>query len=433
MVKGKLNFTLQNVKTKRNTNMNMNMIVGNNKNNNQVKPMLNLDSKKTTNSEHFKKKTIYYIYRKEVEVINTIKHYNDSFKKFSKFNFEYLDIFELVKLVKHNNILPINKCIIIFTYTVLHIYKEKILLNYFKNCNSIKIAFIQDDYYDINYISNFINYTNIHHIFTVLDKDDDIKKVYKSINFNNVKINKCLTGYINNNNNNSYKKIKDKKIDIFYRGKKLSPIYGELGYLKYKIGHEIYRYIKNNNIQLNINISSNQKDRIYGNLWEKILSNSKTTLATPSGSNVLNYDNILINRIKSKFNLKSGLILNENQDPNVIFKSVNEFNIKEELNLEVVSPKMFEAVQFGTVLIMYEGKYSNIFIANKHYIPLKRDHSNISEVINKIKDDNYLQKIADNAYNDIILSNKYTYQSFIKYVDHVIDKNYYNISKNLIK
>jgi hypothetical protein len=156
-------------------------------------------------------------------------------------------------------------------------------------------------------------------------------------------------------------------------------------------------------------------------------------LATPSGCNVLNYDNVLRNRIKSKFNLNHEGILNENQDPNVIFKSVNEFNIKEELNLEVVSPKMFEAVQFGTVLIMYEGKYSNIFIANKHYIPLKRDHSNISEVINKIKDDNYLQKIADNAYNDIILSNKYTYQSFIKYVDHVIDKNYYNISKNLIK
>ena len=95
----------------------------------------------------------------------------------------------------------------------------------------------------------------------------------------------------------------------------------------------------------------------------------------------------------------------------------------ESLNLEVISPKMFEAIMLGTVLVMYEGNYSNIFLSNIHYISLKRDHSNIEEVILKIKDDEYLQNMANRTYKDIVESGKYSYKTFINSVGNILDDN----------
>ena len=88
-----------------------------------------------------------------------------------------------------------------------------------------------------------------------------------------------------------------------------------------------------------------------------------------------------------------------------------------------VSPKMFEAIKLGTVLIMYEGEYKGIFKPNIHYIELKKDHSNIEDVVEKIKDDDYLQNMSERAYKDIIKNGNYNYKDFIEYFDKVIKEN----------
>ena len=53
----------------------------------------------------------------------------------------------------------------------------------------------------------------------------------------------------------------------------------------------------------------------------------------------------------------------------------------------------------------------------------KKDYSNIHDVINKIKDDNFLQKMSDRTYNDTIKSGLYSYKilfkSLIKKKTHV--------------
>ena len=47
---------------------------------------------------------------------------------------------------------------------------------------------------------------------------------------------------------------------------------------------------------------------------------------------------------------------------------------------------MFEAIISGTVLIMTEGDssfYSGVLKPNKHYIPLNKNYSNITDICNK--------------------------------------------------
>mgnify|MGYP001372677976 FL=1 len=65
-------------------------------------------------------------------------------------------------------------------------------------------------------------------------------------------------------------------------------------------------------------------------------------------------------------------------------------------------------------MILFEGKYQSIVEPGKHYIELKKDFSNIDEVIEKAQDPFVYQRITDRAYNDLILSGKYSYRLFVE-------------------
>ena len=84
------------------------------------------------------------------------------------------------------------------------------------------------------------------------------------------------------------------------------------------------------------------------------------------------------------------------------------------------SPRIFEAITLKSALILFEGKYSGVIKPFIHFIPLKKDFSNIDNVFDKLKDDNYLQLMVDRAFKDVILSGLYTYSSFINNYDKQI-------------
>jgi hypothetical protein len=204
---------------------------------------------------------------------------------------------------------------------------------------------------------------------------------------------------------------------MFYRGKTLNYIYGELGQDKLNIGIKMKKICEQYNISNDIEWDDDK--RIYTEKWLEYLSNAKVTLGTLTGSNVLNYD---YNKRDEIIKWLGNIILPVDDNSEFSYNNAKiKFDIKEQLNVEQISPKIFEAISVGTVLLMYEGNYGYILKPDIHYISLKKDYSNIEDVIKKIKDDEYLQNMADRAYNDIILSNKYSYEKFIKYVDEIID------------
>lgn len=96
-----------------------------------------------------------------------------------------------------------------------------------------------------------------------------------------------------------------------------------------------------------------------------------------------------------------------------------------------ISPRIFEAIENKTLLVLSEGEYSGVIKAGKHYFPLKKDLSNLNEMIKLLKDNNNIQKIVDNAYVDIIDSNKYGYKSYVKKIEkEILDLNFSSKIKN---
>ena len=92
------------------------------------------------------------------------------------------------------------------------------------------------------------------------------------------------------------------------------------------------------------------------------------------------------------------------------------------LQIQVISPRCFEAAALKTVMVLYPGTYSDILIKDKHYIELKKDFSNFNQVHEKLKDIDFLNKISLQAKKDLVDSGKYTYAKFIEKFEDLIEQ-----------
>ena len=90
--------------------------------------------------------------------------------------------------------------------------------------------------------------------------------------------------------------------------------------------------------------------------------------------------------------------------PFASFEEVPPKYLKEDgkIDLQVISPRCFEAAALGTVMVMYPGEYSGLLKPGVHYISLEKDFSNFDDVIGKIKNHAYLEEISLNAHLDLV-------------------------------
>ena len=72
-------------------------------------------------------------------------------------------------------------------------------------------------------------------------------------------------------------------------------------------------------------------------------------------------------------------------------------------------------------MVLFEGEYSNVLEPGRHFVVLKKDYSNFEEVVEKIKDHEYLQKMADRTYQEVALNPRWSYREFIRVIDQAID------------
>jgi hypothetical protein len=347
---------------------------------------------------------------------NTIIDHVASFRKYSRNNFFFFD-----PLARNKPIwLNMNR----FDIVILH-YSIYILGNNYINetwrdaiasCSAVKMQFIQDEYRTINAFHERMMELGINVLFTCVP-DEEIEKVYPSEKLKGLtKINN-LTGYVPE----YYAKrkpdfsMKHRQIDVGYRGRGYGGLFwfGELFQEKVWIGEYFLQHVKNFN--LHCDISSQEKDRIYGKNWLRFMKNCKCMLGTESGASVFDFTGEIEKNVTEYCS----------KNPNATFSEVKElfFNDADGLiRLNQISPRAFESIGCGTCQILYEGGYSGILKPDIHYIELKKDFSNIEDVVARIRDGSFLNKLAERAYKDIVASGNYSYPSFIQFFDKKVDE-----------
>jgi hypothetical protein len=280
--------------------------------------------------------------------------------------------------------------------------------------DGLKALFIQDEYRFVEKTRESIRQLGITLVFTCVPSAE-IPGIYPPEKLSNVSFVNVLTAYVP-----AWLTVypavplSERKIDVGYRGRDYSAWHGRAGREKVDIGK---RFLKDGRrAGLRCNIRWRERDRLYGAQWRTFLQNCRATLAVESGASVIDFEGRIGPRVETFEKLlgKAGK-----------YDLVRErFFVGQEdrFDLSQISARVFEAIAIRTLLIMYEGGYSGVLTPWVHYLPLKKDHSNMAEIVGVLRDDIRVGEIIANAFADIAMNDRWSYVTFVASFDGYVEK-----------
>lgn len=270
-----------------------------------------------------------------------------------------------------------------------------------------KALFIQDEYDHVELTRNWMDKIGFDVVFTCVP-ETEIEKVYPSRRFPQTRFVSVLTGYVPEwaEQKTEWADFESRSIDVGYRGRELPWRYGRLGQMKFEIGEE---FKARNAGLLRVDISSADEDRIYGEAWLDFLERCRFTLGSESGCNVFDWDGSLA-MVDVEFRKKNRAATFADYEAQVIGTRENEVRMNQ------ISPRIFEAIGTKTALILHKGVYSGVIAPFEHYWPLEHDYSNWDETEAFIKDHTAVRQMIERAHNDIVKSRKWNYATFSELV-----------------
>ena len=344
---------------------------------------------------------IFYIGEK---IANTVYDHLMSFQTYGQHTYYYVDVLK-------DKIF--SKCAekydaIIVHYTVSLFNDERCpawLRLMLRNAKAKKIVFIQDEYRRVNDVIENLDFIKADVLYTCVP-ESEIEKVYPTEKLPSlIKLN-TLTGFVPEILLSRYRPAyEERQLDVVYRARKLSAWYGRLGQEKWLISEKFNQDTKKYNLKTDI--SYHEKDRIYGNQWIDFLTNSKAAIGCESGASVFDFTGTIQDQVEAY----------EKTHPDATFEEIEEKFFKGldgQIKLNQISPRCFECAALGTLMVLYEGDYSNILNPWLHYVPIKKDHSNMDAVVGAINSPEEWRRITQNAFEEIAMNQNYHYSGFIK-------------------
>jgi hypothetical protein len=276
-----------------------------------------------------------------------------------------------------------------------------------------KVLFMQDEYENTHRAWHWIHRLGIHLVFTVVPKEH-VADIYPPAKFPGVRFVSNLTGYVPEglSGDNQLRPPSGRALLVAYRGRPLPIRYGQLGREKVEIGRLVRDYCERRGLPCDIAWS--EEARIYGDRWYPFIASCRSMLGSESGSNVFDWDFTLQDRIEA-YRLR-----NPGCDDEQVYQDVVE-PLEMPGVMNQVSPRVFEAIAFRTVLVLFEGSYSGVVEPWKHYIPLRKDGSNLDEVFARLHDGAFVDAMAQRAWDDVIGSGRYSYPRWVAMTDAEIE------------
>ena len=280
-----------------------------------------------------------------------------------------------------------------------------------KDLAPTRIAMIQDECIYTDLMSELIEDFEIDHVFS-LAPPSEWEKIYPDIDHDRVRFHRVLAGYLDEETLARIEPIVaeagERPIDIGYRAWSGLVSLGRHGILRRRLAEVFNPAAERRGLRTDISVD--QADVHFGDDWYRFLASCKYFLGAEGGATVLD---------------RSGAFLIRTQrylarHPGASFEEVEAACFPGEegkLQLFAISPRHLEACATRTCQVLVEGEYSGVLRAGEHYVPVKKDLSNVEEVLDLIQSDSERARITDAAYRDVVASGRYTYRGLVETVE----------------
>lgn len=147
-----------------------------------------------------------------------------------------------------------------------------------------------------------------------------------------------------------------------------------------------------------------RKQRLSRPDWNRFLNRCRAIIGAESGTYYLNDRGRLLERARS-YNMRD--------NPAAGFDEVFDRFYRGEtpgVSGKSISSRHFEPIGSKTCQILLEGEYNGILRPDAHYIPVKKDLSNITEAIAQFRDGSYRERMAAETYEFVMAEHTYAHR-----------------------
>lgn len=255
-----------------------------------------------------------------------------------------------------------------------------------KYSDAVKIAFPQDEYDCNELLDDWMCDWGVDVVFSVISSHWDVLyPQYHKIGC----IKLGYTGYIDETLiSMECKPFANRVIDIGYRARKLPPYFGRIGETKWTIGRDVELHGKRAGLTTDIVLGD--QGTLHGGAWLDFINNCKFTLGTNSGSSLLDPRGDIQQRVRAYLKKYPAASFEEIEER--FFKGLDG-----RYSFTAISPRVLEAALLLSCQILVEGEYSGIIQPWEHYIPIRADASNFTDVLHAMRDQGLVERLIKNC------------------------------------
>jgi hypothetical protein len=276
------------------------------------------------------------------------------------------------------------------------------------NCGAVVAAFPQDDFDHANILDDWLSGLGTNVLFSVYRHHWDA--LYPRLIASGTQIVPSYPGYVDDDEVAEYralrKPLRERTIDVGYRVKRLPANFGRFGVLKSDFGRAFARAASE---RARCDISDAPNDTIYGEQWPRFLGDSKFTLGSEAGSSVFDPVGEVQDRVQAF----------ASENPTAGFEESWSACVRPEdegWTFPAISPRIFETAMAGSCPILLQGGYDGLIAPEEHYIPVKRDFSDIQSAIDRLADIDGAEAMAARFEQAILENPALRYKNWVEKV-----------------
>jgi hypothetical protein len=277
-----------------------------------------------------------------------------------------------------------------------------------------KIAMPQDEFIHTDSLVELLARIGCTHVLSAACPDD-ARKIYSPL-LPHAHIGNKLTGYLETSTLRRIDALARlaprRDIDVGYRAWHAEAWLGEHGVLKARIADEA-RALAPEFPGLRMDVSTAEQDVLAGDDWYRFLLRCRTTLGVEGGASVLDRDGSICARTRAYVREHSHASFEQIRD--ACFPGQDG-----SLSLFAIGPRHLEACATRTCQLLVDGEYQGVLRAGQDYLPIRRDFSNLRDVMRASKDDATIKRVAESAWHHVVGSGRYTYAGFVRDVERQI-------------